>query len=73
MGKLTFGKFKGFSYADVMAKDSKYLLWLLENVNIDSKLYDYIVDNLSKIKSNASKERAEFLRDYCDNEYGVEY
>lgn len=44
--ELRFGKYKGHTVEDVLARDPEYLLWLLENVDrfeVDKALQDAIM------------------------------
>lgn len=45
---ITFGKYKGDTWEEVIHDDPNYVLWILANVEISEFLYEYIHELLEE-------------------------
>ena len=66
--KLTFGKYRGLTVEEVLAKDAQYLQWAEEK-----NIIQFDDDLLEAISEAAEIQHAEWLREYCDNMQQIEY
>ena len=66
--KLTFGKYKGMTVEEAIAKDAQYLQWAEERAIIE--LDD---DALEAVTEGVAVQYAEWLREYGEDEQQTEY
>lgn len=65
---IQFGKYRGKSIEDVMKIDAQYLLWAEE-----AGMLRFDSDTQEGISETAHVQRAEWLRERCENEQWVEF